>query len=50
MRGRKVPRFQASPIYPITKAKAEALLAGKLKAPKGVPVVEHLRDAKRGCK
>jgi ribose transport system substrate-binding protein len=50
LKGQKVPKLQPSPMYVITKAKAEALLTGKLKAPKGVPVVEHLRQAKAGCK
>ncbi len=48
--GGKVPAVQASPFYPITKAKAEAILAGKLKPPAGVPVLAHLQAAKAGCK
>jgi ABC-type sugar transport system substrate-binding protein len=49
-KGGKVPATQASPMYPITKDKAEAILAGKAKPPAGLPVVAHLKAAQAGCK
>ena len=48
--GGKVPKFQASPYVLLTKPRAEALLSGKVKPPKGVPIVQHLKAAQAGCK
>jgi ribose transport system substrate-binding protein len=50
IKGEKLPKNQASPYYLITRPKALALLSGKAKAPKGVPIVGHLKAAKAGCK
>jgi ribose transport system substrate-binding protein len=49
-RGQKVPAVQSSPMYPITKSKAEQILAGKIKPPPGLPILAHLKAAKAGCK
>lgn len=50
--GEKVPKLQASPHYPITRAKANAILNGKVKPPVGIraQVLAHLKAAKAGCK
>jgi ribose transport system substrate-binding protein len=52
LNGKKVPKLQASPHYLITRAKANAILSGKLKPPAAIAVQvrAHLRAAKAGCK
>jgi ribose transport system substrate-binding protein len=45
-----VPAKVISPNYPITKTQADAILAGKLKPPSTMPVLQHLQAAKAGCK
>lgn len=50
LNGQKVPSRQPSPYYLITRAKANAILSGKLKPPASLPVLAHLREARAGCK
>jgi len=45
-----VPVNQISPMYPITRPLADEILAGKVKPPAGLPVLQHLQAAKAGCK
>ena len=45
-----VPATVISPNYPITQPQAEAILAGKLKPPSTMPILQHLQAAKAGCK
>jgi ribose transport system substrate-binding protein len=49
IKGQPVKKSIQTPSYPITKASAEALLAGKTKPPANLPVMAHLKKAKGRC-
>jgi ribose transport system substrate-binding protein len=48
--GKTLPKFTEIPAYSLTTPLARAILSGKAKAPKNLPVLATLKRAKAGCK